>query len=578
VQRLRAEREHVIGRRSAKLLPENRCGARGGSRSAAYGAGIAAGLHPLLPLGLRVGVLLGLFVGLEVWLVRLTYLPEASYSRPVLAVELARRMLSVHVGAVLTLAVLALGVGAAVRSRTLGPRWSEFEQGQRLRALIVLVAAVLAWAYATYPYNFQFDQAHHLDRLLLLGLVPLVFRHPVFVFPLLLLLFPVLWQFGHPIGGFSPAAPMLLVRVLLLFAAWWLVRVVTGRARTADFVFLLCCLLASSYWVSGWGKLQLGWLTRDRIGWLLPATYANGWLAFLEPDTISSLTRTLLALNWPMKIGTLLIECGALIALWRRDGLRIFLVAWIALHAGIFLLSGIFFWMWMLFNAAVLLLFFRQRGPELPIFTPAHFLLSLLLIGGGDLWFRPQKLAWLDARVSYAYRLEAVGESGRSYVLPPRFFSPYDYQFTLGNFRYLTPAPHLAITWGATYQLELAAALEGATNAERALAVETQLGRNAFDAERSATFDHFVQRFVGGWNRRGDGEGWWTPVQAPPLLWTFARGPLPNADDPVVRVVVHQVTTLFDGRRYLEIRTRPVREILLESQAHSQALPGSRRD
>jgi hypothetical protein len=578
VQRLRAERERVIGRRNAKVLPENRCSSQRGSRPAAGSTGLAAGTHPLLQLGVRTGALLALLVVLELWLVHLTRLPEASYGRPVLVVELARRLLSLRPGAVLTLVVIGLGTGAAFRARSLGPRWSDFEQAHRLRGLIVLVAAVLAWVYATYPYNFYFDQAYDFDRLFLLAMVPLVFWRPVVLFPFLLVLFPTLWQFSHPIGGFSPAAPMLLLRVLLLFAAYWLVRVVTGRAHAADFLFLLCCLIAAHYWVSGFGKLQLGWLTRDRIGWLLPATYANGWLGFLEPEAISALTRTLLALNWPMKVGTLLIECGALIALWRRGGLRTLLVAWIGLHAGIFLLTGILFWMWMLLDAAVLVLFFGRRAPELPIFTRPHFVLSLLLIGGGALWFRPQKLAWLDSRVSYAYRVEGVGESGRSYALSPRFFSPYDYQLTLGNFGYLTPAPHLAITWGATYQPELVAALEHATSAERVLALEARMGRDVFHVERSAIFDHFVQRFVGGWNQRGHGGRWWTPLQAPPLLWTFTRGPSPTAADPIARVVVHQVTTLFDDRRYLEIRERTVRVITLESEEEPRAPPGSGRD
>lgn len=576
----------MIGTRNAKVQLQNRYGRRCGSSFVAERAARAlqtgsvwlADRHILLQLGFRVGVLLSLFVGLELWLVRLTFLPEASYRRPVIVAEFARLLVPVHAGAVLALVVGGMCAAAALRTRSLGPRWSDFDGGPRLQRLVVLVAAVLAWAYATYPYNFYFDQAHHVDRLLLLALVPLIFRRPVFVLPFLVVLLLILGQFSHPIGGFSRAGPMLLIRVLLLFAACWLVRIGTGRGRAADFLFLLCCLIAAHYWVSGLGKVQIGWLTQDRIGWLLPATYASGWLAFLEPDTISAATRVLLALNWPMKIGTLLIECGALVALWRRGGLRALLIAWIALHTGIFLITGIFFWMWMLLDAAVLLLFLGPRAPQLPIFTRPHAALSLLLIGGGELWFRPQELAWLDARVSYTYRMEAVGASGRSYTVPPRFFAPYDYQLTLGNFRYLTPAPHLAITWGATYQPELASALEHATSPERVLALEARVGDDAFDPARSATFDRFVQRFVGGRNQRRREWNWWTPWQAPPLLWTFARGPSPSTGDPIAAVVVRQVTSLFDDRSYREIRERTVRVIRVGPQAGPPAPRESDRD
>jgi hypothetical protein len=533
------------------------------SRALRIGGACLPAMQAQLRLSVRVGALLALAVVAEMWLMRLTHLPQASYSRRILAAEVVAPLVSGKPFFLVTLLGLLVATAAAARARSLGAGWQDFEHGGRLRALIVLVAAVLAWAYATYGYNFFLGQGHDLDRFLLLALVPLLAWRPVFVFAFLLVLLPILWQFGYPIGGFSWAAPMLLIRVLVLFGALWVVRTSMGRARTADFVFLLCCLIAAHYWVSGFGKLQLGWLARDRIGYLLPATYANGWLAFLEPDRIAELTRALLWLNGPAKLATLLIECGALFALWRRRTLRLFLVAWIGLHGAIFLATGIFFWKWMLLAAVVLLLFFGRRGPQLPIFTRAHFLLSLVLIGGGALWFRPQKLAWLDARVSYTYRIEAVGQSGRSYSLPPRFFAPYDYQFTLGNFRYLVAAPHLPITWGATYRRELADALQHSTTAEQVLALEAELGQNAFDPERSAGFDRFVQQFVGNWNRRQGAREWWGLVQAPPLLWTFSRGPLPSAADPLVRIVVYQVTSLFDDEHYREIRVRPVREIPL---------------
>lgn len=554
-------------RKDPSHLPARTGGAHGltavPSRVLRIGSAYLPALQAQLRLSTRVGAMLALAVVAEMWLMRLTHLPQASYSRRMLAAELVAAPVSGNRVLLATLLGLLAAAAAAAHTRSLGARWQHFEHGSHLRGLIVLVAAVLAWAYATYGYNFFLGQGHDLDRFLLLALVPLLAWRPVFVFAFLVVLLPILWQFGYPIGGFSWAAPMLLIRVLILFGAFWVVRTLTDHARTADFVFLLCCLIAAHYWVSGFGKLQLGWLARDRIGYLLPATYANGWLAFLEPGRIAELTRGLLWLNGPAKLATLLIECGALFALWGRRTLRFFLVAWIGLHGAIFLATGICFWKWMLLNAAVLLLFFGRRAPELPIFTRAHFLLSLLLIGGGALWFRPQKLAWLDARVSYTYRIEAIGRSGRSYSLPPRFFAPYDYQFTLGNFRYLTPAPHLPITWGATYRRELADALEHSTTAEQVLALEAELGRNAFDPERSADFDRFMQQFVGNWNRRQGTHEWWTLVQAPPLLWTFSRGPLPTAADPLVRIVVYQVTSLFDDEHYREIRVRPVREIPL---------------
>ena len=534
-------------------------------------------LRPFLDLLARVGALLVLAVAMELWLLRLTNLPPASYGRPVIVAALADRLASARPSALLAVAVMAFAVVAAVRHRSLGPRWDHFEHGARIRWLAAGAAGVLAWVYATYPYNFYFDRGHLVDRALVVALLPLLYWRPVFLFPFLLALLPVAWQFHHPIGGASWSAPILLVRALLLIGALWVTRLVTKRVSTADFVFLLCCLVAAHYWVSGVGKLELGWVGRDRIGFLLPATYANGWLGFLDPETIAAITKTLLSLNGLLQLGTLVLEVGALVALWRRNVLRAFLAGWILLHAAIFFLSGICFWHWMLLDAAILLLFFGRRAPHLPIFTPRHLLLSLLLIGGGALWFRPVRLAWLDSPVSYTYRLEATGASGQGYELAPRFFAPYDYQFTLSGFRYLTPAPTLRITWGAMWEPALAGALERATTPEQVLAVEAELGRNVFDSARSAAFDDFVRRFVGNWERRTGGphgRGGWTVLRAPPLVWTFPRGTPPDPADPIRRVVVVEVTSLFDGERYAEIRRRPVRAI--ELTGPPAGAPGSR--
>ncbi len=197
----------------------------------------------------------------------------------------------------------------------------------------------------------------------------------------------------------------------------------------------------------------------------------------------------------------------------------------------------------------------------MPIFTRAHFLLSVVLIMGGGLWFRPVRLSWLDARATYTYRMVAEGESGRAYPLGPLFFAPYDFQFTLNAFRYLAPDPRLSVTWGASGDPATALALQRAVRPEEVLALEATLGQVRFDSARAAAFDRFIGRFVDNWNRRPRDWHWWTPWRAPPLLWTFPLRDPAAGDDRLVRVVVHEVVSMFDGERYLEIRDLPVRSI-----------------
>jgi hypothetical protein len=513
------------------------------------------------PLLIRVGMLVGAFAALEFALFRVSNLPQESYQSPVLILEVAARVMSALPGWAVAAAALVAAPALFLLRRELAMRWEHLPGGEQLRVLAVIIATGLSWAGATYEYNLYFDRAHGTDRLLVIALLLLAWWRPVFLLPLLLVLLPLLWQFGYPIGGFSRAGSVLPVRVLILVGAFWLLRAVTKRGRTDDAVFVLCCIIAAHYWASGYAKLQLEWPAHARPALLLPATYSTGWLAFLQPETIAAIARALLWLNLPMKIGVLLVECGAVVALYRRKSIRAFLAASIGLHAGIFLISGIFFWQWMLVNAAVLVLFFGTRGTAPSIFTRQHLVASMALIVSSGMWLWPPVLAWIDSPVTYTYRAEAVGASGRVYELPPRFFAPYDYQFTLGAFGYLVAAPRLSIVWGAAPDWRLVERLAQVTSAADIEAVEARAGRRLFDASRSAAFDAFVGRFMRAWNREHGHTRWWMVLRPPPLLWSFPRRTTPAPGDALTRVVVYEVTTLFDGRRYHEVRTLPIRSI-----------------
>jgi hypothetical protein len=520
--------------------------------------------HPSFGLVARTGLLLMAALVPELLLMRITHLSEAAYEGSFLGLALLERLAAAGIPGLALLGGLAGVLAIAAWARSLGPGWSDFEHAARLRWLTVLLAGMLAWVYASLDYNFYFDRSHGFDRLLLIVLVPLIAWRPVFTPVFVIVLLTVIWQFTYPIGGFSWAVPIVPVRVLLLFTALWALRLITKQVRTTDFLFVLCCMIAANYWASGWEKLRLDWVAIDRIGYLLPSTYANGWLGFASPDTIAMITKAVIALNGPAKLATLLVECGALLILWRRTTVRTVLTAAIVLHAVIFLLTGIGFWQWSVLNALVILLFFGRQSPGFEIFTRPRLVLSLLLIGGSALWSRPVRLAWMDARATYTYRLEASGDRGGTHTLAPAFFAPYDYPFTLSGFRYLVDARRLPVTWGATNTV-VAKALNEALTAEHVVALEEQLGRNDYDPGRSEDFDRFVRRFVATWERR-DGRGrWFAPIKAPATLWTFPRSDPVLGSERIVHVTVYEVLSFFDGERYTEIRRTPIRVIRIAS-------------
>ena len=551
--------------------PVTRVGAGAGAPAVAPGAPVTGRTRALAgearraagPL-VRAGALVVIAVALERVLLRAAALPEAAYRGGFFPAAQLRTLAASGPEGIAALGAAAVLLAAALRARSLGPSWHDLEHGGRLRVLVGATAALLAWVFATYDYNFYFDRVHAVERALLVALAALVVWRPAFTLPFLAVLLPVGAQFVHPIGGFSWAPYHVPVRLLFLFAAWWLLRLGRPRVHAADLLYVASCMIAAHYWVSGWEKLRLGWLALDHIGFLLGSTWANGWLGFLSPETIGRTVRALLAANVPLKAATLLIECGALVALLRPVTLRAFLAGAIALHLAILAMTGIAFWWWIAVNALLLALFLRRRGPPLPVFDRPHFLASLILIGGGALWFRPVPLAWLDARATYTYRVEATDATGATVALTPAFFAPYDYQLTLGAFRYLVDAPRLPIAWGAVRDPDIAAALNRTTTSARILELERTYGRNEYDAERAERFDAFLRRFLGAWQASGGRGRWPPPLQAPATLWTFPRSLPAPPSSALERAVVHEVLSFFDGEGYVTVRRTPVRTVRLD--------------
>lgn len=521
---------------------------------------------PAVRLGIRLGTLLLVHLALERWILGFARLPEASYEGSVLSAGLLERFLVEPrpvPGYLFRIGMLAI-VGTVVVARfdRVREAWSGLEDGALLRLLVAVPTLLLAWAFATYDYNLYFDQAHLFDRLVLLVLAVLVLWRPAFVLPFVVLAVAIIWQFTHPIGGFSVAEPFLLVRWLLLFLAWFLLRAVGVDPRPSDFVFLAFTLLAASYAVAGLGKLRLAWFGRGDVALLLPATYANGWLRFLGPDTVGSLTRRLSSVDPLLVAGTFVVECGALLCLLRRRIFLFFLVAWPCFHLSVFALSGIFFWKWIVLEVAVLaLLLARREAPALDLFDRRHLLLSVPLVLGGTIWFHPVDLSWYNAAVSYVYRFEGVGESGRRYSLPPDFFAPYDYQFTVGAFAYLSPDRQLQVVWGATADADVAGAMAEARSPRDVEALERERGRTFLDETRAARMDAFLERFVANWDERRSKRTVLSPLAPPHHLWTFPDPDAFHGQERLARVVVRRVTSFFDGRAYRELASQELRVV-----------------
>ncbi len=523
------------------------------------GEGQSAWLEPLARLTARAAAVIGLYYILENWLRGTGHLGEASFYKPVLAIELGQAL----AGDYLFLALLAGLI--LFRGRALWMTWGQIENGLPLRVFIAAVALVLTWIFSTYDFNLYFNQAHSVDRVLLILLFGLLIWRPVFLLPFLALLFTIISQLDYPNGRYPWTEINLVVRVVVLFLAFFLFLVLSGRRKSADFFFLMVTLVASGYFWSGLGKLRLNWITHRHLNLLLAGSYTNGWLAFLPPDTIAKATRLLANLNWPLMIFTIVVELGSILALLRRSVLTAFLLGWIAFHLGIFAYTGMFFWRWIVLEVAILVLLLSPKLKDaFPVFTRGHFLLSLVLIGAGGFWYKPRNLSWFDTRLSYTYRFEAVGESGKTYELTSGAFAPYSDEFTLGAYLSFEDAPQLTFIYGIVVSKAHADTIMAATTQAEVLELESRHGSSESNAQLVDELDQFVRQFVRHWNERGAFRSAFSSFQPPRHLWSFGTSTVYEGQEPIVRVDVRQVAGLFDDRDYSVVRDEIVHTIAIQ--------------
>lgn len=567
--------------------------------------------RPFAKLVITTGVLVFIFVLIDRWILTVTALPQASYSKPLLVVELLKNLFASPLKALLSSLMLGFII---VSFRHLWISWSQLNshkgkgQGQAIRIFIVFLAVILCWWFVTYDYNLYVNQSHYYDRFILITLMLLVVWRPIFILPFLLLVTSMIWQFSVPLeNSYSLAQPSMPLRMLTLLVAilfaralfiftlsngsfaklfgWKLLggklstklskelsKKLSKKPGTNEWLFLSLCIIAAHYWGPALGKIVLVWFTYGHVFYLLPSTYANGWLAFLTPEQISTFASTLKSLDGFIVFTTLILQLGSLFLLWKRFTLFTLLACWTFFHVGIFATSGIFFWQWILIELAIVILIrsliknhWNSDSQPIPFINRNHFILSIFLIGTSIIWVNPVRLAWYDTPISYTFRLEATGESGQKYVLPPRFFTPYDYVFTLGKFEYLTPDPRLSIIWGSTGNRETADRLLQAKTKVDIFRLEKEIGQSHFNKNKSEVFDSFIRQFISNANQRGSKSTIFSKVQAPRQLWTFANlteGKMEfDFQETITGVNVYQVTTWFDGKAYHEIENKRVRQI-----------------
>ena len=489
-------------------------------------------------------------------LIRISTLPSESYYNSSIGFELLKQTAkNIYL-------IIPVVIGIVIFRKKLGTTWSSFEKGNILRSVIFITALILAWYYGTYNYNFYFDQSHAFDRVLLFLLAFTIYYRPIFVIPYLLLLLSIMLQFATFPNITFGISPFLLVKTLILFLAFAIYKLIFKRFEISVFVFLFYCLVGAHYFAAGFGKLNTEWILNDHISYMMAATYANGWISFYDETTVSGIIGFLDKFNAPLRAFTLFVECGVLFFFIHRKFIRLVLICAIIMHLGIFVYTGIFFWMWILLHLTALFFLFRKDSRMDAIFNKYYFILGFIIIGLGRYWASAGALSWNDAPLSYSYIIKAKTEDGKIHTLPPNFFSSYDYQITSSNFKYLSKEARLPIVWGAT-DSEISSYFNIERSKADILEYERSKGIMYHNESSVEIFVDFISKYVEHKNKGLDTKmNYLKAFQAPALYWTFPYYSSYDIKQKIKEVRIEEITSYYKkSEGYITLRTEEVLHI-----------------
>lgn len=451
-------------------------------------------------------------------------------------------------------------------------RWTDWSHGTTFRALVMAILAVAVWSGTTFEYNNYLHRGHAFDRILLLSLYGLSWRFPLAV-PFAVRVSIIMMREAYvPINlddfEFRTVTELLTIFSIFIWASakrsfqpWHVVIVGVGS-------------WASYYYIAGVAKWTFGpkysWLLENHLTNLAFSTNMRGWFVWISPETFIKIVEWIRPYDVALTFYTLLVEFGSLGAfLFCRRSARLWFALCFLLHFGIFTFSGVFFWKWMLVNAAFIWWFGVRGRPILDKFYEYKLPLALtclaVFFSANRIWYYPQThVVWYDTQMLDQYDIVVVGKSGEKYVVDPNYFAPQDLHFAQGAFCYATDNERTVThIYGTTGSYDVMKQLNTFTDPKQALQLHNR-GPVCSNPNQRTVFDNYMKRFFGNINRYGRPWDWLVQFGSPHHLWIDVReGKEFRAQEKVTRLELWRTTMYAHGGKYHNLEKKLTHQIQL---------------
>jgi hypothetical protein len=449
--------------------------------------------------------------------------------------------------------------------------WASLPFGHDVRFLAVTLLSLLAWQAATKDIDPVTGETPMLPRIALVALAAGSWFHPACL--------PAAgYLLTHPFGLWQHHAtlPMRLLQALMAHVVLASALLPLGLYRDAStLVFFVSTLTVSHYLITALAKCLLGprwysWVTENRIHHLAASAYSWGWPRFLPWPVWRKAIHALARIEVPLQAAAFALELLSPLALLNPNAAIGFCLAWAGFHLGVFAVSGLLFWDWIITDMALALFIHMLPGTAAAhAFGLPAVIASLAFMAAfplrHKLW-KPMPLGWYDSPFTQRIHWRVRGISGKPYGLYNDFMCPHERLYGKVNGCFLVPCPVITYHLGEVWKPDLRDAICAAgPDNDRLDAVKDKFGIRPVCDLRAANHEAYLRRFFHELNR-----GARKRVLPRPLRWLKAPGdqifywgdlPRYRGQEPVATVTLHYREEYFDGRELRRLREEQVAEI-----------------
>lgn len=240
-------------------------------------------------------------------------------------------------------------------------------------------------------------------------------------------------------------------------------RIEAGKLPLLDaLVIFVVGMHFANYFFSALAKLRLqgggllAWPLENPTNALFEVAKDAGFFTvgygFSFSDKLEEWFPSLLPLiNW----GTLISQLACVFVFWRRWTIVAITAAYDLQHVVIFLLTGIFFWQWIILNTALVFAIHKIKFERIPLRVGMLGCFACISIGfTGNLFF-VGKLGWYDTASYNRLRVFAVTENGSEHEIPSTFFGPLSVTVAQMRVKSDLPQGFPTGTWGTSKQYSM---------------------------------------------------------------------------------------------------------------------------